>query len=270
MSSSSWRSRSSWPSPLPCHADDRRPLRILRLRPSGHAARTASRGSAKRWPSPACEAWQFLMPGLEGFREARLTSSASAFVEGFREARLRRARAGRELGILSDAPRYVLEIVFVIAIVGISILLFATGTPAQAHHRPRGVCSRIPARIAHAEPDHGQPRHYPHRTRGTGHRVAHDGGTRGGRHARGAASKRRAIHRRHRDPRRHLPLPGCRRTRPREGHADHRPEPDDGVRGLQRSGQEHAARSHPGAPRAHGRLDRVRRPADPRRSRRLV
>ena len=78
------------------------------------------------------EAWQFLMPGLEGFREARLTSSASAFVEGFREARLRRARAGRELGILSDAPRYVLEIVFVIAIVGISILLFATGTPAQA------------------------------------------------------------------------------------------------------------------------------------------
>lgn len=78
------------------------------------------------------QAWQFLMPGLEGFREARLTSSASAFVEGFREARLRRARAGRELGILSDAPRYVLEIVFVIAIVGISILLFATGTPAQA------------------------------------------------------------------------------------------------------------------------------------------
>ena len=78
------------------------------------------------------EAWQFLMPGLEGFREARLTSSAGAFVDGFRDARLRRARAGRELGILSDAPRYVLEIIFVIAIVGISILLFATGTPAQA------------------------------------------------------------------------------------------------------------------------------------------
>ena len=50
------------------------------------------------------EAWQFLMPGLEGFREARLTSSASAFVAGFREARLRRAHAGRELAILSDAP----------------------------------------------------------------------------------------------------------------------------------------------------------------------
>ena len=78
------------------------------------------------------EAWQFLMPGLEGFREARLTSSASAFVDGFREARLRRAHAGRELAILSDAPRYVLEIVFVVAIVGISVLLFATGTAAHA------------------------------------------------------------------------------------------------------------------------------------------
>jgi ABC-type multidrug transport system fused ATPase/permease subunit len=78
------------------------------------------------------EAWQFLMPGLEGFREARLTSSANAFVRGFREAGLRRAHASREMGILSDAPRYVLEIVFVVAIAGISILLFATGTPAQA------------------------------------------------------------------------------------------------------------------------------------------
>ena len=78
------------------------------------------------------EAWQFLMPGLEGFREARLTSSASAFVAGFREARLRRAHAGRELAILTDAPRYVMEIVFVVAIVGISALLFATGTPAHA------------------------------------------------------------------------------------------------------------------------------------------
>jgi ABC-type multidrug transport system fused ATPase/permease subunit len=53
-------------------------------------------------------------------------------VNGFRDARLRRAHAGRELAILSDAPRYVLEIVFVVAIVGISALLFATGTPAHA------------------------------------------------------------------------------------------------------------------------------------------
>ena len=78
------------------------------------------------------QAWQFLLPGLDGFREARLTSSASAFVDGFRRARMRRARAARQMGIISDAPRYLLEIGFVLAIVGITLILFATTTPADA------------------------------------------------------------------------------------------------------------------------------------------
>src|SRR5690606_24798030 len=78
------------------------------------------------------EAWQFLLPGLDGFREARLTSSANSFIDGFRRARMRSARAARQLGILSDAPRYLLEIGFVIAILGISLILFTTGTPAEA------------------------------------------------------------------------------------------------------------------------------------------
>lgn len=78
------------------------------------------------------EAWQFLLPGLDGFREARLTSSAGTFIDGFRQARMRRARAARQMGIVSDAPRYLLEIGFVIAILGISVILFTTGTPAEA------------------------------------------------------------------------------------------------------------------------------------------
>lgn len=78
------------------------------------------------------QAWQFLMPGLDGFREARLTSSANAFIDGFRRARLRRARAARLMGIVSDAPRYLLEIGFVLAIVGITLILFATTTPENA------------------------------------------------------------------------------------------------------------------------------------------
>ncbi|MGR0318704.1 ABC transporter ATP-binding protein [Agromyces sp. ZXT2-3] len=76
--------------------------------------------------------WQFLLPGLDGFREARLTGSSNAFMDGFRESRLRRARASREMGILSDAPRYLLEIGFVFAILGISAILFTTSTPAEA------------------------------------------------------------------------------------------------------------------------------------------
>jgi ABC-type multidrug transport system fused ATPase/permease subunit len=78
------------------------------------------------------EAWQFLLPGLDGFREARLTSSANSFIDGFRSARLRRAKAARIMGILADAPRYLLEIGFVVAIMGISVILFTTVTPEAA------------------------------------------------------------------------------------------------------------------------------------------
>ncbi|WP_430647035.1 ABC transporter ATP-binding protein [Agromyces sp. GXS1127] len=78
------------------------------------------------------EAWQFLIPTLDGFREARLSSSGGSLVEGFRRARMRRARAARVMGILSDAPRYLLEIGFVLAIMAASAYLFATTTPAAA------------------------------------------------------------------------------------------------------------------------------------------
>lgn len=78
------------------------------------------------------EAWQFLMPGLDGFREARLTASASAFVDGFQRARLRSAHAGRQMGIMSEAPRYVLEIGFIIAILVVSVSLFNSTDPSTA------------------------------------------------------------------------------------------------------------------------------------------
>lgn len=78
------------------------------------------------------QSWQFLLPGLDGFREARLTSSSNTFIDGFRRARLRRARAARQMGLVSDAPRYLLEIGFVVAILGISLILFTTTTPEAA------------------------------------------------------------------------------------------------------------------------------------------
>lgn len=77
------------------------------------------------------QAWQALTPGLDGFRETRLTSSASSFVRGFRTARLRGARVGREIGFISDVPRYLLEIAFIVAIVGIAVILFAVGEADQ-------------------------------------------------------------------------------------------------------------------------------------------
>ncbi len=78
------------------------------------------------------EAWSFLMPGLDGFRETRLSSSAHSFIGGYRDAKLRGAMAGRQLALVAEAPRYALEIGFVVAIAGISIALFNTGTPAEA------------------------------------------------------------------------------------------------------------------------------------------
>lgn len=77
------------------------------------------------------EAWQYLLPGLDGFREARLTASASTFVDGYRRAKLRTARALREMSIVSEAPRYALEVGFVLSILGLSLALFATSTPAN-------------------------------------------------------------------------------------------------------------------------------------------
>jgi ABC-type multidrug transport system fused ATPase/permease subunit len=78
------------------------------------------------------EAWGFLVPALDGFREARLSSSARIFVDGYREAKIRSAMASRQLAIVSELPRYALEIGFVVAIAGISIVLFTAGSPGQA------------------------------------------------------------------------------------------------------------------------------------------
>ena len=78
------------------------------------------------------DAWQYLMPTLDGFREARLTSSGEQFVRGFGAARLRGAHLARSFSIIADVPRYALEIGFVIAIAAISAYLFATETPAAA------------------------------------------------------------------------------------------------------------------------------------------
>lgn len=78
------------------------------------------------------EAWTALRPGLDAFREARLTSSADYFVEKFGKARVRRAGANRVASLISELPKYVLEVGFVAGICGIASILFATSTPEVA------------------------------------------------------------------------------------------------------------------------------------------
>jgi ABC-type multidrug transport system fused ATPase/permease subunit len=80
----------------------------------------------------ALESWQFLLPSLDGFREARLTSSAASLVAGFSGAKRRSAQALRSLSLVSELPKYLLEIGFVVAVVGVSGILVATGSGAEA------------------------------------------------------------------------------------------------------------------------------------------
>jgi len=78
------------------------------------------------------ETWVLVIPALDGFREARLSSSAGSYVDRYLLAKHRQARAQRELSVLSELPRYLLEICFVLAICVSSLVLFAVSTPQQA------------------------------------------------------------------------------------------------------------------------------------------
>ncbi len=79
----------------------------------------------------ALTAWQSLMPGIDGFRETRLTASGRGFVSAFRDAKLRGAHVGRQTAILSDVPRYLLEVVFIVAIIGIAGVMALIGAQSE-------------------------------------------------------------------------------------------------------------------------------------------
>lgn len=78
------------------------------------------------------EAWNALMPAVNGFREARLSSSAELFINRFGRAKSDRAHAFRLASLVSELPKYILEIGFVLGIAGMALLLFTTETSASA------------------------------------------------------------------------------------------------------------------------------------------
>jgi len=94
--------------------------------------RRRQRQTGEQLAEAGIRSWQFLLPALDGFREARLASSGGTFVRGYGEARRASARASRALTLVSELPKYVLEIAFVVAIVVIAGILFATGTKEAA------------------------------------------------------------------------------------------------------------------------------------------
>lgn len=80
----------------------------------------------------ALQSRQYLLSAFDGFREVRLASNAPRFYGGYHDARTRSAQAQRNLSTVSELPKYLLEIGFILAIAGIAALLFATESQASA------------------------------------------------------------------------------------------------------------------------------------------
>lgn len=78
------------------------------------------------------QAWNALMPGINGFRESRLSGTTDVFVERFRNAKLRTAAASRKLSLVSELPKYVLEIGLIVGIALIAAVMFATSSAEYA------------------------------------------------------------------------------------------------------------------------------------------
>lgn len=78
------------------------------------------------------QAWNALMPGINGFRESRLSGTTATFVDRFGMAKRRSARASRQLSLVSELPKYVLEIGLIVGIALIAAVMFGTASPEYA------------------------------------------------------------------------------------------------------------------------------------------
>lgn len=78
------------------------------------------------------ESWRILGPAIDGFRDARIFRREKYFTSGYDRNRVDVARVGRLRGILSELPKYILEIVMVLGIFLVALILFATNDDATA------------------------------------------------------------------------------------------------------------------------------------------
>lgn len=78
------------------------------------------------------EAWRYLNPAIEGFREARIFRREEHFAGGYARNRERSAGLNRSQGLLGELPKYLLEIVMVVGILAVAVLLFGTRDESTA------------------------------------------------------------------------------------------------------------------------------------------
>ncbi|WP_348613948.1 ABC transporter ATP-binding protein [Kocuria rhizophila] len=76
--------------------------------------------------------WDALMPGINGFRESRLSGTSPRFVSQYAAARVQAASANRRLSLVSEVPRYILEVALIVGVALVAAVLFAVLEPALA------------------------------------------------------------------------------------------------------------------------------------------
>lgn len=78
------------------------------------------------------ESWSAIMPSINGFRDSRLLGKSRVFVDRYRDAKLRSAAASRKYSLLSELPKYVMELALIAGIGLMAWILFATSTVAES------------------------------------------------------------------------------------------------------------------------------------------
>lgn len=74
------------------------------------------------------DSWAALIPIVDGFREVRLSRSAGVYVGGFEKGKIGQGKVQRTITVLTELPRYVLEIALIVGIGMIAGVLTLTGS----------------------------------------------------------------------------------------------------------------------------------------------
>lgn len=95
----------------------------------------ASKNSSHRFGATmakqSLEAWKWALGAFGGLKEIHLRGAQGVFVKNYEDASIRAARAQRAGAFVSAIPRYMLEIMFIVAI-GLVLLLGARGASTSA------------------------------------------------------------------------------------------------------------------------------------------
>ncbi|WP_454778561.1 ABC transporter ATP-binding protein [Georgenia muralis] len=91
------------------------------------------------------DAWRTALAALGGIKELNLRGTQEHFVRNYHSAAMRGARAGRTAEFISGMPRYLLEILFIVAVGTILVVGISTAAPAVEAGQTIGVLAMFVA-----------------------------------------------------------------------------------------------------------------------------